>query len=57
MERMCLVCIFILVHLLEIVNTVWGAHAMVWKVWKRASLSVTQGLASYVHELVMTSIL
>lgn len=52
---MCLVCIFILVHLLEMVNTVWRAHAMV-KVWKRTSMSVTQGLASYVHELVMTSI-
>lgn len=35
---MCLVCIFILVHLLEMVNTVWRAHAMV-KVWKRTSMS------------------
>lgn len=56
MERMCLVCIFILVNLLEMLNTVWGAHAMV-KVWKKTSLSVTWGLAPYVHELVMTSIL
>lgn len=44
MERTCLVCIFILVNLLEMLNTVWGAHGVV-KVWKKTSLSVTWGLA------------
>lgn len=55
MEGACLVYIFILVNLLEMLDTVWGARAMV-KVCRRTSLSVTRGLAPSAHELVMTSV-